>query len=64
MMSKPPALAFSRAPSQAVLPNSASAPMSATVRGLGDCAAAISNQPREKANVPSSPPGTIEKYRG
>jgi hypothetical protein len=38
--------------------------MSATVRGLGDCAAAISNQPREKANVPSSPPGTIEKYRG
>jgi len=55
-------LAFSRAPSQAVLPNSASAAISATVLGFGVCAAAISNQPLEKASVPSSPPGTIEKY--
>ena len=59
---EPDDLALSRVPSQVVRPNSASAATIATLLGLGLCAIATSNQPREKASVPSLPPGIIEKY--
>src|SRR3979409_21244 len=57
-MVRPAACAFARAPSDAVLANSASAARIATVLGLGFCAIASSKKPFEKAGGPSGPSGT------
>jgi len=56
-------LAFSRAPSQALRPNSASAAASAMVCGFGFCASATLKNPRVKAGFGVGPFGIIEKYR-
>src|SRR5947209_3042853 len=55
-------LAFSRAPSQALRPNSASAATIAIDCGLGLCAAAASKNPVVKAGFGFGPVGIIEKY--
>src|SRR5258705_8105561 len=62
-MSKPAALALTRAPPAATWANSASAATIATVFGAGVCALASSKKPFEKAGGPSGPVGTVEKYR-
>ena len=58
----PCALAFSRAPSEALRENSGSLEASATVCGLGFCAAAALKKPSLKDSVGVGPVGTVEKY--
>src|SRR6516162_8745866 len=62
MTLKPVASALMRAASAAVLANSASAAMMATVFGFGCCAAASAKNPSEKAPGPFGPTATMEKY--
>src|ERR1043166_6962535 len=57
-------LAFSRAPSQALLENSASSTTSATVVGFGFCCAATWKTPSVKDGLVCGPVGSTEKYFG
>jgi hypothetical protein len=59
---KPDVLAFSRAPSQALRPNSASAEAIAMVFGFGFCTSANLKNPRVNAVFGVGPLGIIEKY--
>ncbi len=60
----PKVLAFSRAPSQALLENSASSAASATVVGLGFCCNAIWKKPSVNDGLVFGPVGSTEKYFG
>ena len=63
-MLKPCFAALVRAPSQALLANSASAATSATVVGFGFCAAAVSKKPSVNEGFGSGPDGIMAKNFG